>query len=260
MNSQSSPTPTPLSDTEHQYREAMFKMFHGGKKNGDVSAKPTQIRPSHSITRSLHNPSFTRSRYIPGGIPSPHSAQQYKTPQAISFNFSLKLPRFSFSKLKNFATDHPGIIKKLCFATLSLVLLVGAVPLIKNFMPKDAPKVAGAHIIAPKTVFLPKPVPDGFTVGSSKQELENGAMLYTVFGPGGEEITINQQSSAPNFDQSILEGGFTFTTPHGTAYVLEGTDRITGYLLSDDSWVLLNNTDGLSPNDMEILINSLKPI
>ena len=180
-----------------------------------------------------------------------------KKPQDVTVNLSFKLKRPTFKNAKKFIGSHkrPFIMASVC-----ALLLVGGITAYKVISNKDKGAVAGVVQIAPKTVFLPKEAPEGFTVGSSKQELENGAILYTVFGPRGEEITINQQASAPDFNQDMLNGGLKFTTPHGTAYVLQDNERITGYLLAEDSWVLLNSTDELDPEDMRILIRSLEPI
>lgn len=128
-------------------------------------------------------------------------------------------------------------------------------------MIRSRPKLdqATPGTLAPQKVFTPRDLPEGFSVGSSTKTLENGALLYDIYGPDGEFITVSQQTGQADFDQSILNGAFKFSTVYGTAYIFDAPERITGYLFADETWVLFNTTDDLPLNDLRKLMETFRP-
>lgn len=113
--------------------------------------------------------------------------------------------------------------------------------------------------LTPQSVIVPMKLPEGYSVGSSLQSLENGAKLYTIYTDKGQEITVTHQAKDDSFIQPVVKGAASFTTPVGTAFVLKDGERTTGYLFTDAVWVLFNSTSPMEPEDMRRLIEVFVP-
>lgn len=258
-----------LMRTAHAPTEDSRKKRHGffqsvpARRQPQTIVRPhpttdvNQINPPPSIT--LDDEQQYRNSIFGPALQNKQKPKQKKPINVqVQLSFSLKKP--SLKPLKRFAANHRTQLIRLGTVAACLALIGGGATLYTNRNKSDSQGVAGATYIAPQTIFLPRPVPEGYSVGSSKQELENGAILYTVYGPKGEEITITQQAEPADFKDEVFKDALRFNTPYGIGYVIEDMERTTGFLLADDSWVLINTPRGFPSEEMRTLIRSLQPV
>ncbi|MDQ3064934.1 MAG: hypothetical protein M3Q36_01555 [bacterium] len=116
-----------------------------------------------------------------------------------------------------------------------------------------------AGILAPEKVFVPVGLPEGFEIGSKKETLENGALIFSVFDPEGRLIAITQQAKPTEFDMALFKNVPKFNSPHGEAYILEEPGRINGYIFGEETWVLFNGSGGVKYQDLKKLMLTLQP-
>lgn len=212
-----------------------------------AGAAATPLDDEHSYRDNIFGPS------------RPLRATRRK-PANVQVQLSINLKKPTLTPVKRFARTHKIQLLRVGALALSLMVVGSGLAIYNGRNRSDSQSVAGVTYIAPKTVFLPRPAPEGYTVGSSKQELENGAILYTIYGPSGEEITVTQQSEPADFKDEVFKDALRFNTPHGIGYVIEDMERTTGFLLADESWVLVNTPRGFPSDEMRTLIRSLQPI
>lgn len=150
--------------------------------------------------------------------------------------------------------DNNKKIAKL-IAIITLVILMAVVPYaIINLRAKQPTSSSGPTSLAPSKVLVPQSLPEGFSVGSATKTLSNGATIYTIYSDKGQEITVTQQVQDASFTQPTVKGALPFKTKSGDAFVQESTDRVTGYLFMDSSWILFNSTSDLASDDLRKLI------
>lgn len=163
----------------------------------------------------------------------------------------------SLAKIKKFIIHNRRLILKFLIVLISVGLIYGAVTIIQQLRADKNSPFTGTNI-APDKVYTPRDLPEGYSVGSASQTLENGAVLFTLYDNKGRAITVTQQSKPQEFNEKLLESAIKFPTPSGTGYVIEEEDRTTGYLFTESSWVLFNSTEGISANQMREVIYALK--
>lgn len=163
----------------------------------------------------------------------------------------------SAAGIKEWAVDHrPRLIKWAVGLTILLLMIVLPYQIIRSRSKADQ---ASTGSLAPEKVFTPRNLPEGFSVGSGSKTLENGALLYDVYGPGGELITISQQAIPEGFDTDIFDGAMSFDSRMGKSYIIENIERITGYIISTDSMLLFNSVEAISSSDLRLLMESFRP-
>lgn len=268
---------------EEAYQNAVSSLMRSATSPAVPAKEPSRLRSfgrrsrpvatTHQRQARVIAPTPTTPEPITGALDDEHSYRdnifgpsrplrkpKKSKPANVQVQLSINLKKPSIAPVKRFAQTYKTQLVRLGALGLCLMVAGGGLAIYNNRNRSDTQGVAGATYIAPKTVFLPRPVPEGYTVGSSKQELENGAVLYTVYGPSGEEITITQQSEPANFKDEVFKDALRFNTPHGIGYVIEDMERTTGFLLADESWVLINTPRGFPSDEMRTLIRSLQPI
>ncbi|MDQ3123832.1 MAG: hypothetical protein M3Q14_04080 [bacterium] len=171
---------------------------------------------------------------------------------------AIQIPALDYKKPAHWFKSHR---KAASIFALMPVITYASVYGIRFALQKRAEKSevlqASTTSITPPSVYTPHNLPTGFTVGSGTQQLDNGAVMYTVFDDEGRQIYITQQSKPQEFDEAMLQGSQKFGTPNGTGYVKEDPERITGFLFTASSWVLLNGAPGVSQDKMVELILGL---
>lgn len=113
--------------------------------------------------------------------------------------------------------------------------------------------------LAPSVVYVPHNLPDGFSIGSGAQKLENGAQFYTVYDNKGHAITISQQSMPTNFNVSIFGESPGFDTPLGKGYVVNSDDRTTGYVMAEKTMLLFNTVPDIELETLQDLMIAFEP-
>ncbi len=168
----------------------------------------------------------------------------------------IKLPALPFHKVKDFfLRRRPLFIKSFVL----LLIIGGAVFGLREYIKYSSHKsIVNDGRVTPTEIFVPSNLPDGYSVGSGTQTLDNGALLYSVYTDKGKLVTITQQAKPEDLADDFFKDATTFTTDYGKAYILQEGDRINAYLISDKTWVLFNST-GASSRDMKLLITAIKP-
>jgi hypothetical protein len=191
--------------------------------------------------------------------PSNHSVrtQQENLKKINNYHtFAIQVP--SPKKFIRSIKNRKEIWIKIAVIFVSVAILYVSYQIFRATRASNDDTQTDSSYIAPEAVYTPRNLPEGYSVGSSSQTLENGAVLYQIYDNKGRSIIVTQQSKPNEFDEKILEGAAKFQTPSGTGYVLENIDRTTGYLFTEKSWVLLNSTDGVDAAQMREVIHSLK--
>jgi hypothetical protein len=174
------------------------------------------------------------------------------------YTFVIKIPAFDLRAAKNrIRRLRPALIKTLVAVIAAIVLLFGArygLRLLNNDRAEDKP-----NNIAPKEVYVPTNLPDGFSVVGNSQSLENGALLYQVYGPNGQLITITQQVRPADFNMEIFKDAQSFNTPLGKGYIIEDPSRITGYVITVDTMLLFNSTANINNASLQTLMQAFNP-
>lgn len=122
-----------------------------------------------------------------------------------------------------------------------------------------APPEPVSKDITPAKVYVPPKLPEGFSTAGSPESLDNGALLYTVYDNKGNTITITQQSRPKNFDTSIFGGAEGINAPLGKAYIVQSKDRMTGYVIAENTMVLFNTKPDIEPQTMYDLMLTFRP-
>lgn len=148
--------------------------------------------------------------------------------------------------------------KMLLIASVGVLCLFGALQGFKYWTGRDKQAV-DPNSIAPEAVYTPQNLPEGYSVGSASQSLDNGALLYTVYDDKGREITVTQQSKPAELDLNMFKDASKFDTILGKAYILESEERITGYILSDQTMILFNSSSGVNSVSLRPLMEAFKP-
>lgn len=168
---------------------------------------------------------------------------------------AIQFPAFSLSGLKKLPAPSRRAWLVLAGAGLVIVAFVAGQRLISR---REQPTTNITNV-APQSVVVPKKLPDGFSVGSSSQSLQNGAVIYIVYDDKGNEVTISQQALPENMDTSLFAGSQAFETRLGKAYIIETVDRITGYILGSDTMILFNSIDAISNISLRQLMEAYQP-
>lgn len=160
--------------------------------------------------------------------------------------------------IKRWAGRHRRLVRLLKRLAILAAILLIVLFAINRFKGDKKPQYEGEDI-TPSNVYVPKDLPEGYSVGSGSQELENGAVLYTVYTDKGYQISVTQQYRPSSLNMSMFNGAQSFDTRLGKAYIIEAIDRITGYILTDDSMLLFNTTGPISSVDMKKLMEAFQP-
>ncbi|MFZ1257996.1 MAG: hypothetical protein WAQ25_00840 [Candidatus Saccharimonas sp.] len=102
-------------------------------------------------------------------------------------------------------------------------------------------------------------LPSGYSLAAKDVKTSNGILVASVTAPNNARIVITQQRASDAFSTTRAEGK-KFRTLYGQALVQDFDDQTLGTLVSPDVVVLINAKPPIGANEMEKLINSLKPL
>ena len=179
-------------------------------------------------------------------------------PRPAHITIAIQIPSQPFKRLRRWLSLH----KKLIFIPLGIAALI-ALPFAglniwQQYKSRQDTNTATSPL-KPEKVFLPIDLPAGYEVVSTNESLENGAMVYRIYNPEGQIITITQQAKPDDFDMKTFASVPSFNTPYGKAYILEDAGRINGYIFDEKTWVLFNSTARIEYDSMKELMLGLKP-
>lgn len=240
-----------------QARNSKKRLKFFGRK---PAAPPTRFRrfgaeqrPSPSPSDHIRPNSYQRS--VLGLTEFPSATHKTNPKQTRYHTITIQFPAFSPANRKKLRSAGRKLLPVL--AGILILLIFGLAG--KHFLTRSESPKPGVENVAPQSVIVPKNLPDGFSVGSSSQSLENGTVIYLVYDEKGNEVTISQQALPTSMDTGLFSGSLAFETRLGKAYIIETVDRITGYILSTDSMILFNSTDAISSTSLRQLMEAYQP-
>lgn len=248
----------PKSPAHTKYKENYdrreWNKFRSNYKNPIHSPEGVE-----SATQSLKQVSDSGTRYsqsVFGAHPVNHASEEKNTLRPTGSSIVIHLPAIPVKKIRNVFYDKRLVFLKL----MAALLLIGGLYLGKKFYISHRNDIAkkSQSSITPTQVFVPDNLPKDYSVASGTQTLFNGALVYSIYTSTGKLITITQQAKPKDLPNDFFKNSESFDTKYGKAYIVQRSERINGYLLSGNTWVLLNSEDA-SPQEMRQVILSIKP-
>ncbi len=112
----------------------------------------------------------------------------------------------------------------------------------------------------PSSVYAPTYLPDGYSIVSDTQVLDNGALFYEIYTDSGDVVSVTQQAKPADIESLDMFSQIpNIETRVGKGYIVEAVDRITGYILADKTMILFNSTAEVSASEMRKIMEAYKP-
>lgn len=115
-------------------------------------------------------------------------------------------------------------------------------------------------------LYYPAQLPEGFQIDTvSAENIEKNVVVLRATNPeAGTIITLSQQAAPKDFNFNILHNSFEGKTSYKvklgtvtTGSIDNGKTKIASLVTKDNTWILLNTTEGVSDKDVRFVFGHL---
>lgn len=150
-------------------------------------------------------------------------------------------------------------------ATALLVAVAGGAGAYAFAQPHNDPITIPRKIVQQVRDFTPyylnNDIPGDFTLVEGSTTYSKDVLTFSLSRTDGKKAIVTETKALDSYNTATLQATEDFVTSYGRAYVIDGTSRTVGILLTKDkTTIVINAPSPIDAKGMHNLIDSLKPI